>query len=175
MTKTFKFCPLCSGKLSKKNHDHDELVRLTCEKCGFIVFQNPTPTVLAIIERKISKGEELLLVKRAIEPYKGYWDLPGGFVEKGQNLETALKQEIKEETGLLVYGLKYFDSFVSNYQVKHLIEPICCCVFKALVKPGKLKPGSDVSKAKWFNKKKLPQMVPHKDVKQIIKKILLDK
>ena len=144
MVNQFKYCLLCGGNLIRKNHDHDEHTRLTCKNCGFILFQNPTPTVLAIIEKEVSEVPkvseaskargEILLVKRAIEPYKGYWDLPGGFVEIGQNLETALKQEIKEEIGVEVNSLIYFGSFISNYQANKICEPICCTIFKVTLK-----------------------------------------
>ena len=91
MSNKFKFCPLCSARLVKKKHPQDEHKRLTCQKCGFIFYQNPTPTVLAIIQ----KGNKILLTKRAISPYKGWWDIPGGFVETGQNLEQAVRQSKK--------------------------------------------------------------------------------
>ena len=50
----------------------------------------------------IFRGEEVLLVRRGQEPAKGDWSLPGGLVELGEGLETALKREVLEETGLTV-------------------------------------------------------------------------
>jgi 8-oxo-dGTP diphosphatase len=47
-------------------------------------------------------GDRVLLVKRAHEPLKGEWSLPGGAVELGETLETAIVREVREETGLSV-------------------------------------------------------------------------
>jgi 8-oxo-dGTP diphosphatase len=58
--------------------------------------RNPTPTVDAIIQ----KDSQILLVKRKNEPYKGYFALPGGFVNEGERVEDAAKREAKEETSL---------------------------------------------------------------------------
>lgn len=59
---------------------------------------NPSLAVNAIV----TKGEKILLVKRKSEPFKGFWSLPGGFVEYGETVEEAVKREVKEETGLTV-------------------------------------------------------------------------
>lgn len=58
--------------------------------------KRPRLTVDAIIVR----DEKILLIKRGHEPYRGYWALPGGFVEWGETVEEALKREVLEETGL---------------------------------------------------------------------------
>lgn len=58
--------------------------------------RSPKLTVDAVIERE----DKILLIKRKNEPYKGSWALPGGFVEYGEDVESAAKREVKEETNL---------------------------------------------------------------------------
>lgn len=168
MSSKFKFCPLCQGRLRRKRQPQDEYSRLVCQSCGFIFYQNPIPTVLAVIE----KGNKVLLCKRAKRPYKGYWDLPGGFVEIGQNLEVALKEEIKEELGVEVKSFSFFCSFPSTYRIKKMTEDLVGIVFKVKLKSLDFKPGSDVSQVGWFDKKSLPKLPPHPDVQKTFKKLL---
>ena len=88
----FKFCPKCSGDLTRKSEN-----LLVCQKCKFELYLNPKPTNAAILENE--KGE-ILLVKRKIPPKEGFWDLPGGFVEVGESAEEAIVREVKEELGI---------------------------------------------------------------------------
>ncbi len=61
--------------------------------------KTPMLTVDAVI---IGEESNVLLIKRKRNPFKGYWALPGGFVEYGETVENALNREVKEETGLTV-------------------------------------------------------------------------
>jgi 8-oxo-dGTP diphosphatase len=54
------------------------------------------------VDAVIFKGSRVLLVKRAIDPYRGCWGIPGGFLNRDETLEECLKREVKEETGLSV-------------------------------------------------------------------------
>jgi 8-oxo-dGTP diphosphatase len=58
--------------------------------------RNPTPTVDTIIQ----KDSQIMIVKKKNEPFKGYFALPGGFVNEGETVEEAVKREGKEETSL---------------------------------------------------------------------------
>ncbi|MCK5038278.1 MAG: NUDIX hydrolase, partial [Thermoplasmata archaeon] len=60
------------------------------------MYQNPALTVDAII----LIDDKLLLIQRGNDPFKGYYALPGGFVEYGERVEEAVEREVKEETGL---------------------------------------------------------------------------
>jgi 8-oxo-dGTP diphosphatase len=59
-------------------------------------YRNPIPTVDTIIQ----KDSHILLIKRKNDPFKGYFALPGGFVNEGEKVEEAAKREVMEETAL---------------------------------------------------------------------------
>ena len=89
------YCSQCG----KKNQfgEIDGSIRYHCPNCKTIHYQNPKPTATLILPRK----NQVLLVRRAFEPAKGSWSLPGGFLELGETLEEGAKRELKEETNLM--------------------------------------------------------------------------
>ena len=88
------YCSNCG----EKNHfaQIDGAIRYHCLKCKTIHYQNPKPTATLICP----KDDKILFVKRAFDPGKGEWSLPGGFLELGETLEEGAKRELKEETNL---------------------------------------------------------------------------
>jgi len=71
--------------------------RLVCPACGWVNYENPIPSSAALVRNE--KGE-ILLVKRGVEPGRGKWALPSGFIEIEETPEEACLRELKEETGL---------------------------------------------------------------------------
>lgn len=94
----YKYCPRC-GKHGSFN---SEQYSFLCTGCGFHFFLNAAAAVAGIIFN--DKGE-LLLTKRSVEPFYGMLDLPGGFVDPGENAEEAIKRELKEELNIEVNNL----------------------------------------------------------------------
>ena len=88
------YCSKCGGKNSFGEIDGG--TRYHCTSCKTIHYQNPKPTATLILPKK----DTILLVRRAFEPEKGVWSLPGGFLELGETLEQGAKRELKEETNL---------------------------------------------------------------------------
>ena len=88
------FCSKCGqeniyGFIDGSNRYH-------CTSCKSIHYENPKPTATIIC----MKDSSILLAKRAYEPAKGVWGLPGGFMELNETLEEAAQRELKEETNL---------------------------------------------------------------------------
>ena len=72
-----------------------------CPSCGN--FTNRGLSVDAVVVR----NGKVLLIKRAKEPFKGYWGTPGGYVGWDETIEEAVSRELKEETGLIVTTVKF--------------------------------------------------------------------
>jgi ADP-ribose pyrophosphatase YjhB (NUDIX family) len=73
---------------------------LLCPSCGFEFWQNSKPAVAAVVIQTRDARPHLLLTKRGIEPYKGQWDLPGGFLNNGEQPVDGLTRELDEELGV---------------------------------------------------------------------------
>lgn len=76
-----------------------------CLQCNTEAYQNPIPVVVVLVP---VKGEGVLVIQRGIEPQKGNWALPGGYMELGETMEEAGIREVFEETSLKVTNLKHF-------------------------------------------------------------------
>ncbi len=111
-----------------------------------------TLTVDAIIPYK----GKIVLIKRKNEPYKDYYALPGGIVEYGESVESALIREAKEETGLDVelYKLVGVYSQPDRDPRGHFVS-IC---FIALPKGGELKASSDAKEVALFDLDSIPKL-----------------
>lgn len=105
-------------------------------------------------------GERLkiLLVERGVEPYKGMWSLPGGFMKIDESVEETARRELEEETGLR-------DIFMTQFKVFSKVdrdprERVVTVVFMALVRPSdyQLVAGDDASNALWFDERYLPPL-----------------
>jgi ADP-ribose pyrophosphatase YjhB (NUDIX family) len=72
--------------------------RPVCPGCGFVHFLHTAAAAVAVVAHE----RRILLVRRAIDPYRGCWGFPGGFQEYGESLEETARRETLEETGLPV-------------------------------------------------------------------------
>jgi ADP-ribose pyrophosphatase YjhB (NUDIX family) len=87
------FCPACGQPVAFKVPDGDHLPRHVCTACGTIHYENPRIIAGCVIE---TQGK-LLLCKRAIDPRRGYWTTPAGFMENGESVQHAAAREAMEE------------------------------------------------------------------------------
>ena len=93
--KELTYCPYCAGRFESREIEGRS--RLVCRECDEIYYQNPLPAATALV---VNDRGELLLGKRSVEPARGQWCLPGGFVELNESMEQAALRELREETGL---------------------------------------------------------------------------
>jgi ADP-ribose pyrophosphatase YjhB (NUDIX family) len=99
MAAGLKFCSRCGGPLRFGQVDGEDRERLACEKCGFIAYVNPRLVVSTI---PVTDDGRIVLLRRGIEPGKGWWAQPGGFLEVDETVTEAAVRETFEETGLIV-------------------------------------------------------------------------
>ena len=144
------FCSNC-GK--KNMYGYKEgLQRYFCSYCNIIHYENPKPTATLVCPR----GEKILLVKRAFNPGKGLWCLPGGFMEKGETAEQAAIRELKEETMLSGTVLKtlgtcsHFNTIFGDILLIGLLINI--------IDWSQIVAGDDAEEAVLFNKNTLPEI-----------------
>ncbi|MDY0065229.1 MAG: NUDIX hydrolase [Steroidobacteraceae bacterium] len=88
-----KFCSDCGHPVERKVPEGDYLPRYVCTACGVIHYENPRIIAGCVIET----GSKLLLCKRAIEPRRGYWTAPAGFMENGESVQQGAAREAMEE------------------------------------------------------------------------------
>jgi 8-oxo-dGTP diphosphatase len=92
----FRFCPVCAGELRSLVVKPGEPARLVCSSCGFVFYQDPKLAACSVVE----VDGKIVLLQRGIEPQKGMWVIPGGFVDRGEEVEAAAIRETEEECGI---------------------------------------------------------------------------
>jgi 8-oxo-dGTP diphosphatase len=121
-------------------------------------YKYPRPAVTAdCVIFGFDEGDlKILLIKRGIEPFKGQWALPGGFVRENETTEQAALRELKEETGLTDIYMEQLYTF-SDIDRDPRGRVISTAYF-ALVKSTNRQPkgGDDAAEAKWFPVKNIP-------------------
>ena len=88
-----KFCSDCGQPVSLRIPPGDQLPRFVCDACGSIHYENPKLVAGCIPEYE----GRILLCRRAIEPRRGFWTIPAGFMENGETLMAAAAREAVEE------------------------------------------------------------------------------
>jgi ADP-ribose pyrophosphatase YjhB (NUDIX family) len=114
----------------------------------------------ALIFRAGASGRrEVLLVERGGNPLKGYWSIPGGLLETGETLERAVKREVREETGLRVDVVGFFEIFERIMPDAQGRTEYHYVLVDFLCRPagGKLKAGDDVASVAWVPKNRLSE------------------
>jgi 8-oxo-dGTP diphosphatase len=139
----WRFCPRCGGTLTSAV-DH-----VVCAACGEPYYANALPAVQGVLER----DGRVLLARRARDPRKGHWDLPGGFVDESEEPVAALRREFEEETGLHVEPLELLRIDIEPYEHRHVFS-----VTYLVRGEGEPVPADDVEELQWFAPDELPEM-----------------
>ncbi len=162
--RVLKFCPKCGSAKFEKSCDHS----LKCADCGFHFFINSAAAVAALIT---DENRKLMLVTRGVEPDYGKLDLPGGFIEPGENAENAICRELKEELGLKVKSLKYIGSAPNEYifsEYKVFTLDLAFIIIAETL--DDLKPMDDILDYKFYAEEEINyDDIPAPSIKQFVK------
>ncbi len=141
-----KFCNLCATETIKKVPKGDDKMRDVCKKCGHIQYQNPKVVNACIIEHK----GLILLGKRTIEPRKGCWNVPAGFMENGEATRSGAIREVKEEVLAELKNVTLFG--VYNIIQRNQVH----VYFRGELASPHFGPGAETSDAKLFAPEDIP-------------------
>lgn len=146
-----RHCPLCSTEL--RESQVGGRVRLRCERCAYVLYSNPASAAAGVV---FNEHGQVLLVRRAIEPYRGYWALPAGYQEIDEDPATTVVREVLEEAGVEIRVEGLLDLlFVQNDARK----PANVAVYLCRAVGGLLKPGEEESEVAWFSLDGLPSEI----------------
>jgi 8-oxo-dGTP diphosphatase len=118
-------------------------------------------------EGECEGGREVLLIRRANEPFRGSWALPGGFVEMDEDVPDAASRELREETGLEIRPEELVEVGVFGRPGRDPRGRTISVVYAARVSAGGgcVRAGDDAAEAEWFDAGALPELAfDHADV-----------
>jgi ADP-ribose pyrophosphatase YjhB (NUDIX family) len=126
-------------------------LRPVCPACDWIFFPDPRVAVAVVVR----KNSDVLLVQRANPPRKGYWTLPGGFMDAGEDPFRAAERECLEETGLVVRATELLGMVArpENSTGAHLV-----LYFHGEYQQGDLIAADDAESARYFPLDRLPPL-----------------
>ena len=114
-------------------------------------------TVDVVLFRKMNSSYEILLIQRLNDPFKNYWALPGGFVDENEDLETAAKRELFEETDIQLFQVKQLKAYGNpNRDLRH--HTISVAFIGEIDNLAEAKAKDDAKEVKWFTIDELPAL-----------------
>ena len=142
---SWRRCPRCGAEL-----EHAD-ASVSCPSCGLSEYANPAPTASALI---VDGEGRVLLARRAGEPAPGLWDLPGGFMDEGEEALETLRRELREEAGVEIEP----GAFVAGIPDRYGEDGPWTINFywEARIVSGQPQPADDVSELVWFGQDELP-------------------
>ena len=143
----WRTCPRCAAAL-----DNDGS-RAHCPSCGSTYYANSSPCVSALVEDEQGR---LLLARRAVEPFAGMWDPPGGFLEEGEHPLDGLRRELLEETGLVGEPRRFVGAWMDVYGDAPEAAATLNLYWTVRLADGEPVAADDVAELCWFAPDELP-------------------
>jgi ADP-ribose pyrophosphatase YjhB (NUDIX family) len=138
----WRLCPRCGQELERPESGHAH-----CPACGSTYYANSAPAAEGLLVRD---GKVLLALRKG-EPRRGYWDIPGGFLEEGEEPLAGLERELREETGIHVEPVEWLGTHLEPYDNYFVLG------LTWLVRgEGDPTAADDVEELRWFGPDELP-------------------
>ena len=119
-------------------------------------YPHPSVTTDCVIFGFDGSRLKVLLVERGVEPFKGKWALPGGFLRMDESAEQGALRELQEETGLKTAYIKQFHTFTDPDRDPR--ERVITIAYYALVRLQDVVAGDDAARAEWFALDEVPSL-----------------
>jgi ADP-ribose pyrophosphatase YjhB (NUDIX family) len=145
-----KFCSKCGAPMTRAVPPDDHRERHVCTVCRWVHYLDPKVACGTVAER----DGRVVLIQRNIEPQKGFWSFPCGFMEVDETTEQAAIRETREETGLEVDLESHLGTY--SYPDGYFGGSVVVVVYRARVTSGTLRADTDCSDAKLI----LPSEIP---------------
>lgn len=144
-----RYCSKCGNPIS-------EQLPAVCNNCKASYWKNPRCCAGALI----LKNDSILLAKRVIEPWRGYWDIPGGYCEAYETPEQCAIRETYEETGIRIKIMNYFGIWNDPASSEDYGDNICI-YYKAvpIYDNNGYVFNKEISEINWFQYDKLPEKI----------------
>ncbi len=161
-----KFCTVCGGGTAMEIPQDDDHKRSVCQSCGEIHYENPNMVVGSIPVF----GDSVLLCKRNIEPRKGKWTLPAGFLELNETVQEGAFRETFEETRAKV-------EILAPYRMFNLVfVGQIYFMFLAKMTEASFGPTTESSEVRLFTEKEIPwDEIAFKVIYETLKDFFADK
>lgn len=119
-------------------------------------YPHPSVTADCVIFGFDGVSIKVLLIQRGIEPFKGKWAFPGGFMQIDETVEECARRELEVETGLKNASVEQFYTFSDVNRDPR--ERVITVAHYALVRLSEVKGGDDAASAQWFAENEIPSL-----------------
>ena len=138
-------CLRCGRPVSRTTRDDPRRIR--CPRCRYLIYDYPRPCAGMVV---VKEGAVLVL-RRAHAPRRGCLDIPGGFMEAGEQIEAAARRELREETGLRVDRAEWLGFYWDRYYLRGFgYFPTMNFYYLARGRSGTPRAADDAASAEWL-------------------------
>ncbi len=156
-----RHCPHCGSADFQAVTDKE----FNCRTCSFRFFPNSAAAVAAII---VHDGK-IMLTRRAVEPWKGMLDLPGGFVDPGESAEEALSRELREELKANIISMRYIASAANRYIFSGYMVRTTDLAFQVEIDTPNVQAHDDIDAIEWHDVNRIPlEQVAAESIRNIL-------